>query len=89
MHHHQQYHHPHPHAHPPHPHQPQQQQHYPPPDMQALMMKQLSQLQTNVLELVAEIRDLRKRQDMQQVVIDELSREVRGGYGHKTEYGSN
>ncbi|KAJ3036924.1 hypothetical protein HDV00_002218 [Rhizophlyctis rosea] len=46
-------------------------------EMQGLMMKHLSQLQTNVLELVAELRDVRKRCDAQQGVIEELVREVR------------
>ncbi|KAJ3054247.1 hypothetical protein HK097_002279 [Rhizophlyctis rosea] len=46
-------------------------------EMQSLMMKHLSQLQTNVLELVAELRDVRKRCDAQQAIIEELVREVK------------
>ncbi|TPX66960.1 hypothetical protein SpCBS45565_g04104 [Spizellomyces sp. 'palustris'] len=46
-------------------------------DVQSMIMKQLSHLQTNVQDLMAELRDVRKQQDMQQRVIESLVRDVR------------
>ncbi|KNC99189.1 uncharacterized protein SPPG_05445 [Spizellomyces punctatus DAOM BR117] len=44
-------------------------------DVQSMIMKQLSHLQTNVQDLMAELRDVRKTQDMQQRVIESLLRD--------------
>lgn len=46
-------------------------------EVQSMMMKQIAHLQTNVQDLIAELRDVKKVNDVQQRVIESLVRDIR------------